>query len=277
MNRSHFFLITFALIGLADTLSSALLEYTKDMATVFGSDYTPTQSNIVKAFLGFDFLTFALMETLAVRQEMFILNSYVFPEKSCADLADIYLLKDMAEAASHRLKNTQALLVHQRVQNDCCTRETETFMGGSHASNQFVSSRMDTTKERHWVVYKSKRVGDVGDVVERIRAEREHDILQFSYPIGTYLQYFEDYENFSIAMCVAVRTNPVVRTRFETDDILIEDFCKPINQPCLADIDCCSDVCQDNLCYEPFLGLLPTKDELTTKDVTTTKDGGTFP
>lgn len=236
----------FQIDGLAADLKDAAREYDTDIATYFDNS-EGTNLNILRAFLSFDFLAYAMMESLAVWQEAYILESYGFPDTSCEYIADTLMsLDSKAVVARQRLLDVQGLIIHQREDKDCCGEDKVTVMGGTvHAPSSLGSLSKFTDRGIH--VFTEKNAYS-GNDIDRIKAERVNDITNLSYPIADFVEYTNTFRGFSIDMCRAVRTDLEVRTRFETDDISLGAVCKDAFGSCLSDIDCCSGDCEGNIC-----------------------------
>ena len=78
-------------------------DYDTAIAIIFETGFSKTRTNILQAFLDFYFLTYSLMESLAARQEAYIMRSYDETEKSCEDHADRTNLEERATLAHARL------------------------------------------------------------------------------------------------------------------------------------------------------------------------------
>ena len=85
-------------------------------------------------------------------------------------------------------------------------------------------------------------------IVPLTKKEREVDIKHLSFPIQDFLAYFNSFGEYSEVMCEAIRTDPQARARFEQDAVDAEFTCKINDDDCFVDIDCCSGICQDNVC-----------------------------
>ena len=108
-------------------------------------------------------------------------------------------------------------------EGDCCKEVLKDFYAQSSPGISYVSATVGSYFDRDNLVYKGGSNGDYGDfVIDRIRAEREMDVFHLSYPIATFLDYFDKYLAWSIDMCKQVRTDLKFRTRFQTDDDSIE-------------------------------------------------------
>lgn len=206
-------------------LKSQVNEYAVEISQVFGNDPSDIffdRPNVVRGFLGFDVLTYAMMEILAARQELYILEALLDPERSCEDHADDEKLGREANKYEALLEAIQGVMIDQRLENDCCSASAERFVV---KTNPTIANAFNvlSIKDRGELIYRSKESGDEKtEVINSIKKERKFDIENFSYPIASFVEYFKGYKAFSIEMCKAVRTNPVVRARFETDDVSAE-------------------------------------------------------
>lgn len=250
LNDKHEFFGNYDLEAIADLriqLEGVWFEYDNTITTIFGNDFTPSKTNTVRAFVGFDFLTFALMESLAVLQEAMVLQSFNFPEESCDSISTRMVLREKAAEYKARLIDTQKLLIKQRAK-DCCETEKTTFRAEcASPSNCRTPTPLFEFTEKEKLVFQIRDTRADGEVLKILQARR-HDILNLSYPIFSYLKYFDNYFDFSVAMCEAVRDDPTVRTRFITDDISVPVTCGLENDLCLGAVDCCSRTCSDGVC-----------------------------
>lgn len=229
------------------TMDGEIRRYDEDIVEIFGTGVGRSTGDIVRAFLGFDVLTYSLMELLAVRQETYLLQSYRFPEESCAYLAKFEFLQDKAADARDLLVNVQDQILYHRVEERCCRVKARQFLSVSS------SPSIEETLDGPTAVYVSnlRLDGPQAGKISNVKEAREHDIKHLSFPIDVFLRYFDGYEEFSIAMCEAVRTDPVVRTRFQTDTITPDPLCGSEAESCLGAIDCCSGNCENNKCTAP--------------------------
>ena len=208
-----------------DFLEPLVAAYTTDLHRVFGEDASvigQDRQSVQRSFLGFDALSYSVMELLAARQELYIMESYLFPTDSCQEIADRDRLDDQANSLLEVLQQTHRVMTRQRKFADCC--KAKVFF-----KNTSTNPRQQTRIHNTEIYDGNKRVGRYQGIVTsrnprspkvaEIMKEREFDMNFISYPILPLLQYMRSYQKFSIDMCEAVRNDPAIRARFETDDI----------------------------------------------------------
>jgi len=219
--------------------------YDTDIARFFGGlTGEPNAVNIKKAFLGFDTLTFSIMESLGVRTEVYLLKALSIPDSTCAELADELNLQFEADTFITLLEATQSLLIHHRVENECCRANSKRFtLDGAVGFRTVLQDGSD-------LVIEDTHMSSVDreQAVEDIRIERELDIRHLSFPIQDFLDYFVSYKDTALQACLDIRSDPLARTQFENDAIEVELTCAAEATECVFDSDCCSAACEEGSC-----------------------------
>jgi hypothetical protein len=105
-----------------DELSTALLEEARDyaghMTAFFGNDFEPTDKNVLRAQVGFDFLKFLMVENFSMFLEAFLVDVYAHPERTnCTQEAakSPHRLGDRANTAKLQLEKTFQMLLEHRI------------------------------------------------------------------------------------------------------------------------------------------------------------------
>jgi len=173
--------------------------------------FLPGKSAVPVAFLGFDLLVYTIMESLAMMNEVYLLQSLAQPTSSCSALWSNAL---GVETLRSLLQQTQDLILEHRVETACCERNHKRLR--DHRARRFFNTVIVDDGQ---VVIKDTglSLNEAQDAVKSIRDEREVDVLHLSYPIDKFNNYMDGLEAQSVAACEAIRADPDSRVAFLTN------------------------------------------------------------
>uniref|UniRef100_A0A7S4K3E6 Uncharacterized protein n=1 Tax=Odontella aurita TaxID=265563 RepID=A0A7S4K3E6_9STRA len=201
---------------LADDLLDKASEYAKDTTAFFGNSYSHQDMNAVKrAQKGFQYLKLALVDVLTMYREGVLLQAYAHPDDNCQNIIGRYLIpggNSRAAAYKKQLQDTWDMLHRHRVQP----------IGSSLNREMYTCEAHDDFNSRTELFYFSgggaaSVYATAQQVAAAAKHELTHDMTHWSYPTHVQMDYLDGYEDGTLAMCEALRSDPEFRASFETN------------------------------------------------------------